>query len=122
MLTIDLETPLERQLVFYKGNSYTSVFHVTLGGVDYDWSNVADVILTIKKEKSSSTVNLQLKKTLGEIVCITGYMTLNLTTAKTNIPVGDYNCMELVIVFTGTNPKTWWDGKAKIKLRGTLIV
>lgn len=118
-LILDFDQPLRHTAMFYAGNHYDKTFLVKKNGVDYDWANVTEIIVLAKKEKKSTDKVLELKLSAGEITISTGLMIWHLTTSKTDIEPGEYGCFEVVLVFSNTKPKIWWDGKLKVNRRGT---
>jgi len=126
-IILDFDQSLNVKLIFYQGNYYRRTYLVkkkltdgTL--VDYDWANVTELILEIKKEKRDTTKVLELKKSSDDIEIATGTMIITYPVAKTAlIEPGDYRSLELVVVFESTKPKVWWDGSAQSKRRSVVI-
>jgi len=114
---LDFDNVIKTPVSFYKGNHYDKTFHVTKNGIDYNWDGVEDIIVLARKDKKSITNVLELKKSSGDIEISTGYMTWHLTATKTNIEPGDYDCFEVVIIFTGGKVRLWWDAKLRVKWR-----
>jgi hypothetical protein len=46
-----------------------------------------------------------MKRSLNDVTTIPGYMTWHLTTAKTDIEPGDYECFEVIVLYTGIKPR-----------------
>jgi len=118
-LILDFDQPIKHTVMFYAGNHYDKTFLVKKNGVDYDWVNVTEIILTAKATKKSTTPILELKLSDNKIEINTGLMIWHLTTEDTDIEPGDYDCFEVVLIFSNTKPKIWWDGKLKVNRRGT---
>lgn len=120
-IVLDFDRALKHTAMFYAGNHYDKTFLVKKNGVDYDWANVTEIIVLAKTDKKSTTKILELKLSTADITIATGTMIWHLTSTKTDIEPGEYNCFEVVLVFSNTKPKIWWDGKLKVNRRGTEI-
>jgi len=116
---LDFDNEIKTPVMFYAGNHYDKTFLVKKNGIDYDWANVTEIIVTAKSEKKSATSILELKLSAGDIGITTGVMTWHLTTVKTTIEPGEYKCFEMVVIFSATKPKVWWDSRLIVKRRGT---
>lgn len=127
MIILDFDQPLNVKLIFYQGNYYRKTYLVkkkladgTL--VDYDWANVTELILEIKKDKRDIDKVLELKKSTGEIEISPGLLIITFSVEKTSaVEPGDYKSTELVILFENTKPKIWWDGAAQSKRRSVVV-
>ena len=109
-ITLDFDNEAKVNLSFFAGNYYEKVFHVTKGGVDYDWANVTEIILQVKSTTDSADKIIELKLSNADFVLTTGYMVMKLPTTKTDVEPGEYKSVELLIIFSSTKPRTWWSG------------
>ncbi len=116
---LDFDNEIKTPVMFYAGNHYDKTFLVKKDGVDYDWANVTEIIVTAKSDKKSTNKILELKKSAGDIEITTGVMIWHLTTSKTDIEPAEYKCFEMVVIFSTTKPKVWWDSKLTVRRRGT---
>lgn len=116
---LDFDQALDITIVIRKRDHYDKLLKVKRNSVDYDWADVEEIILEVRKKKNDSTGLLTLKKSTGGIETGLGFMILHLpTTLTSELSVGDYSSLEMVVFFTNDRPKTWWDGKFKVLARG----
>lgn len=118
MNILDFDNVIRAKVSFYRGNHYEKMFLVKKNGIDYDWTDVEDIIVIAKKDKKSNTEDLKLSLTEGSIQIGTGWMKWILDATKTNIQIGEYNCFEVILIFTGNKQRVWWDGALIVKQRG----
>jgi len=119
VLNFDQSVPVH--LILRQGDHYDKTFLVKKNGINYDWANVTDIILEIKKSKSSDDKIIEIKKSTGEIEIGAGQMTFHLSPVITDIEPGDYSSLELLILFDSSKPKLWFDGTCTIKPRSIKV-
>ncbi|MBS3945348.1 MAG: hypothetical protein KGZ42_07615 [Melioribacter sp.] len=120
ILNFDQSIPVH--LILRQRDNYDKLFLVKKNGVDYDWANVTEVILEVKKSKSAADKIIELKKSSGGIETNVGQMIFHLPPGKTDIEPGDYSSLELLILFESSKPKLWFDGSCTVKPRSIQVV
>lgn len=121
-MVLNFDKAINVHLILRQGDSYDKTFLVIRNGVDYDWAGVSDIIMEVKKTKTSSDKVIELKRSTGEIETTTGQMIWHLSPAKTNVEPAEYSSFELLVLFNTGKPKLWIDGACTIKPRGIKIV
>ncbi|MBI1936650.1 MAG: hypothetical protein HYS25_00855 [Ignavibacteriales bacterium] len=117
-MVLDFDNSLSVHLVLRQGDHYDRVFIVKKNGVSFDWVNVTEIILEVKETKKSTEKIIELKLSTGEIEISPGQMTWHIPSSKTDIKAGEYKSIELLIVYSNTKPKLWFDGKCTVMTRG----
>ncbi|MDQ7818819.1 MAG: hypothetical protein RDU14_17460 [Melioribacteraceae bacterium] len=116
VLNFDQSVPVH--LILRQGDHYDKVFVVKKNGIDYDWANVTDIILQMKANKSAEDSVLELKFSTGDIEKSSGLMIWHIPSSKSDIEPGQYESLELLILFSNDKPKLWFDGTGEVKKRG----
>lgn len=116
VLNFDQSIPVH--LILRQGDHYDKVFLVKKNGIDYDWTNVTEIILQLKRSKSDEEPALELKLSENDIEINTGTMIWHLPKSKSDIEPGTYDSLELLILFSNDKPKLWFDGSGEVKKRG----
>lgn len=119
VLNFDQSIPVH--LIIRQGDSYDKTFLVKKNGNDYDWANVTNIILEIKKSKSSEEKIIEIKQSTGKIEISTGQMIFHLLPEITDVEPGEYNSLELLVLFESTKPKLWFDGTCTVKPRSIKV-
>lgn len=106
---LNFDQALQVFITIRQGDYYKKIFLVKINGEDYSWDGVEEIILVSKKNKESDPI-ITMKKSTGEIEITSGQMILNMPQILTNIEAGDYEFLEMQVIFTGDKQKTWWAG------------
>lgn len=116
-MELNLDKALKMSLIIRQRDNYDVTFFVKKNDIDYDWDNVTNIILEIKKTKKDAQPVLTITLQDGGIEIQTGIMIWHLNPSKTDLEAGLYKSLELLIVYNNNKPKLWIDGTCEVLAR-----